>query len=199
MKRIFIFILILFISGFTYISFVIETAIIIEPESKLIIKGTTNINKFNCHFNTSELQKPIPVSFEIKNDKMVFKETELILKNDCFDCGNKNINKDFKSLLKTNSYPQIFIHLKEMQNFNLKDSTSKVLLDMEIAGIFKSYNFPVKIENNKNKLFVTGTLALNISDFNLEPPKKLLGILKVNNIIEIDFQLLFKELSSLKN
>lgn len=193
MKKFFLIILILSISGFTFVNLVKETTVIIEPESKLFIKGSTNINTFNCHYNIAELQDPIPVNFEVKNDKMVFKETDLILKNECFDCGNKNINTDFKALLKTNKYPQIFIHLNEIQNFNSTNSTSEVLLDVEIAGIIKSYTIPVKIEDNENNLFVKGKLIMDINDFNLEPPKKLLGLIKVDRAIEIDFQLLLQE------
>lgn len=183
----------LFIYGFTYDYYTKKTAVSVEPESKLLIKGTTNINKFTCHFNISKLRNRIPVNFEVRDNKMIFNETYLILKNDCFDCGNKNINKDFKELLKTNEYPQIFIHLNEMQNLNLNNSTSEVLLDMEIAGINKSYTIPVKIENNENNLLVRGKLMMDINDFNLEPPKKILGLIKVNNTIEIDFQLLLQE------
>lgn len=187
MKRVFIFIVILSICSFTYNGYVKETIVVVKPESKLIIKGTTNINKFNCHFNISKLQNPIPVNFEVKNNKMIFDETYLILKNDCFDCGNKNINKDFRALLKTNKYPEIFIHLNEIKKFKL---TSEVTLNMEIAGIIKSYTIPVKIEDN---LLVKGKLIMDINDFNLKPPKKILGLIKVNSTIEIDFQLLLKE------
>lgn len=193
MKRFFLFIILLSIYGFTYIYYVKNTTVSVEPESKLLIKGTTNINKFDCHFNISKLQNRIPVNFEVRNNKMIFNETHLILKNDCFDCGNKNINKDFKDLLKTNKHPEIFIHLNEMQNFNLTKSTSEVLLDMEIAGMIKSYKIPVEIEQNQNNLFVKGKLIMDINDFNLEPPKKLLGLIKVNNTIEIEFQLLLQE------
>jgi len=183
----------LLIYGFTYVNYTKKTAVSLEPESKLVINGTTNINEFSCYFNISKLRNRIPVNYEVINNKMIFNETYLILKNDCFDCGNKNINKDFKELLKTNKYPQIYIHLNEIRNFNLNNLTSEVLVDMDIAGISKSYTLPVKIDHNENNLFVKGKLIIDINDFNLEPPKKLLGLIKVQNTIEVDFKLLLQE------
>ena len=180
-------------TGFTYINYVKNTEVFIKPESKLIIKGKTNINTFNCNYSIINLENPIPVNFEFKGNKVVFNKTNLILNNDCFDCGNKTINKDFKILLKTNEYPQIFLRLKEMENYNFENSTSNVLVEMEIAGIIKSYKVPVNINNNENNLFVKGKLEINICDFNLDPPKKFLGLITVNNMIEIDFQLLLQE------
>ena len=42
-------------------------------------------------------------------------------------------------------------------------------------------------------LMINGKLKLNIKDFSLEPPKKMLGLIVVSEIIEINFKLVLKE------
>tara|TARA_R110002050_G_scaffold100607_1_gene208333 strand:+ start:12422 stop:13003 length:582 start_codon:yes stop_codon:yes gene_type:complete len=192
MKKIVYLISILLLLAFTNRGVVKNTSVIITPKSKLVVKGKTNVSTFNCVFNVKELKKPIPVFFEITNNKMVFKKTELVLENACFDCGNKGINKDFQDLLKSKTYPQIFLKLKELEKIDEENSFLQATLELKIAGVVKQYQIPVKLEG-ENDLFVKGLLVLNICDFNITPPKKLLGIITVNETIEIDFQLLIEE------
>ena len=192
MKKIVYLISILLLLAFTNRGVVKNTSVIITPKSKLVVKGKTNVSTFNCIFNVKELKNPIPVFFEITNNKMVFKKTELVLENACFDCGNKGINKDFQDLLKSKTYPQIFLKLKELEKIDEENSFLQATLELKIAGVVKQYQIPVKLEG-ENDLFVKGLLVLNICDFNITPPKKLLGIITVNETIEIDFQLLIEE------
>ncbi|MFI1773573.1 YceI family protein [Thalassobellus citreus] len=192
MKNIVYIFSILLLVSFTNRGTAKSTSVIITPKSKLVVKGKTNINTFDCVFNVTNLKKPIPVFFEIEDHKMVFKKTELVLNNACFDCGNKGMNKDFQDLLKSKKYPEIFLKLKEIEKIDKENAFLNATIEIEIAGVVKQYQTPV-ILDNKNELFVKGLLTLNICDFNIEPPKKLLGLICVNETIEIDFQLLIKK------
>ncbi len=192
MKKFVYFFSIMLLFAFTNRGIVKNTSVVITPNSKLVVKGKTNVSTFDCEFNVTKLKNPIPVFFEIKDHKMVFKKTELVLENACFDCGNKGMNKDFQELLKSNEHPYIFLKLKELENIYNENSFLQATIELEIAGIIKEYQIPVTLEG-KNDLFVKGLLELNICDFNIAPPKKLLGLIYVNETIEIDFQLLIKE------
>ena len=58
---------------------------------------------------------------------------------------------------------------------------------MKIAGVEKEYLVPVIFNSNTNN--VKGQLKLNIKDFKLKSPKKLLGMVVVNDNVEINFNL----------
>ena len=45
------------------------------------------------------------------------------------------------------------------------------------------------VEESENGLYVRGLLPININDFKLKAPTKMLGIVKVSPQIEIDFSL----------
>ncbi|PQV51146.1 hypothetical protein CLV33_10166 [Jejuia pallidilutea] len=195
MKKLVIFFLVLLMLSFYKGDFATETAIVVTPESSLVIKVKTNVNKFDCKFNVQNLNNPIPVFFKVENSKLVFEETSLVLKNSCFDCGNKGINKDFYNLLNSDVYPEVVLKLKEVKIDNYHKNWISAKIDIKIAGVVNSYNVPLKLEGEE-RMMIKGVLNLNISDFNLEPPKKALGLIVVDEMIKIDLNLKVKEIGS---
>ncbi|SFZ92427.1 hypothetical protein SAMN05428642_102718 [Flaviramulus basaltis] len=191
MKKILFFVSILATLAFTVVR-IGSTSVLITPSSKLLIKGKTNISNFKCEFNVLKLKNPIPVFFEKIDDRIVFHNTTLILDNVCFDCGGKGINNDFQDLLKSEIYPQTLIKLKEISQDSSNENQILAMLDISIAGVTKSYQMPVELKGNES-LLIEGVLNLDICDFNLEAPKKALGLIVVKDIIEINFQLVVKE------
>ncbi|MGM5470032.1 YceI family protein [Flavobacteriaceae bacterium LMO-SS05] len=184
------------VTGFLLLAFtnnyIINTAsVVISPQSHLTIKGKTNISKFNCEFNINKVANPIELYYEEIDGKIIFEKAKLVLGNTCFDCGNNAINRDFRDLLKTNEYPEIYLQLKEIQKDINTSSSVKAQVQIDIAGKSKSYMVPVEI-NAENTICVSGILGLNIFDFDLVPPKKALGLIVVSEDIEIQFQLIFK-------
>jgi hypothetical protein len=190
MKKIVYILLVLSTLAFTSKLIINNTSVLIAPESELVIKGTTNINSFKCEFNIKEINKPIALYYKVEDDRMVFEKAKLVLDNECFDCGNKGMNRDFKKLLKSDEYPEIELQLKEINKDNA--STVKALLELHIAGKSKSYYLPLKVMD-KDNISVSGVLKVDITDFNLEAPKKALGLIVVSNDVEISFQLNFTE------
>ncbi len=191
MKKILILISVFTLLAFTK-NFTGNTTVIITPNSKLIIKGKTNVNSFICQYNISKLNKPINILFKNHGDKITFEKTTLVLDNVNFDCGGAGMNNDFKELLKSDIYPNIFVNLKEIRKDQNNQNLVNALIDLEIAGVTKSYVVPVELKGD-DIMYVKGVLALNLRDYNLEPPKKALGLIVVKDVIEINFELAVKE------
>lgn len=190
MKKLVYILIVLTTLAFTSKVVINTTSVLIAPESELIIKGTTNVNSFQCEFNIKEINKPISLYYTIVDDKIIFEKAKLVLDNECFDCGNKGMNKDFMKLLKSEQYPEIELQLREIYKNNV--TTVNALLELHIAGKAKSYYIPLSLKD-KEHIFVSGTLKVDITDFNLEAPKKAMGLIVVSDRVEISFQLNFKE------
>ncbi|MEN3324390.1 hypothetical protein VP395_11680 [Mariniflexile soesokkakense] len=172
-------------------SIIKNTSVIITTESSLVVRGTTNVNTFSCAFNINKFKNPIQVFYKVEEGEIVFNKTALVLDNNCFDCGGKGINSDFQKILKSEKHPQIILSLKEISQLENKLEV-KALVDIQIAGITKGYKIPVKVKKN-NGILVTGDLAISLADYDLEAPKKLFGLISVDDKIEIFFQLTVKE------
>jgi hypothetical protein len=188
MKIYFLFFFALFfiISGIAQTEF--ETReITILPNSNLSISGTTNINEFECDFNTLYFKgQDFKVHYSKNENVLHFKNSILPLENSNFDCGNRKINKDFHDLLQTKKHPKILLKLKEIDMSQGKNALVK--LTFNIAGIDKDYEFPIEITRNKQLCF-DGKLQLNIKDFNLEAPSKIFGLILLDEKIVINFNL----------
>lgn len=161
--------------------------ITILPNSSLSISGSTNINTFDCNFNIQSFKnQAFQVHYTDKNRVLHFKNSVLPLENKYFDCGNGKINKDFHKLLKTKEHPQILLKVKQINMSEGEEAT--VTLSFTIAGIENDYQFPIEI-SWENQLRFKGDLQLNIKDFNLEAPSKILGLIVLEEEIEINFNL----------
>ena len=165
-----------------------NTSITVTDESSVVIRGTTSINTFKCSYNVLRLDNPIQVVYRKVGHRMVFDKTALVLDKHSFDCGGKGINNDFQKILKSNKYPEIILYLNYINH--LEDQPNNVLasIDIEIAGFSKTHKVPVKIKKSNN-MIITGDLAISMSDYNLEAPKKLFGLISVDDTINVYFQL----------
>ncbi|MBU3822659.1 hypothetical protein KO566_11350 [Flavobacteriaceae bacterium XHP0103] len=191
MKKLAFFISVLALLAFTK-NDVGSTSVVITSNSKLFILGKTNVSNFDCVYDVQKLEKPIPVHFKRKKDKIVFEKTVLVLENKNFDCGGNAINADFHKLLKTETYPEIFIKLKEIAKESENSNNILSNLEIDIAGFKKTYIAPVVVDGLE-PMSIKGKLNLNLRDFNLEPPKKALGLVVVKDVIEINFELKVQE------
>lgn len=160
------------------------TNVKITNKSEVSIKGKSNVNSFECKYNSDFIENDLQVSIARTNNKILLEGAKLSIKSTGFDCAHKMITKDFKTILKAEDYPHIVINVKEINTIK-ENITAK--LNVKIAGVEKEYLVPVIFNSNTNN--VKGQLKLNIKDFKLKSPKKLLGMVVVNDNVDINFNL----------
>ena len=161
-----------------------QTKVKITNKSEVSIKGKSNVNSFECKYDSDFIENDLQISITRNNNKILLEGAKLSIKSTGFDCAHKMITKDFKTILKADDYPHIVINVKEI-NTAKENITAK--LNVKIAGVEKEYLVPVIFNSNTNN--VKGLLKLNIKDFKLKSPKKLLGMVVVNDNVDINFNL----------
>ena len=142
----------------------IKTRVKITSKSEVTIKGKSNVNSFECKYDSDCIEDEISVAVTRSNTKILFEGAKISIQSKGFDCRHKMITKDFKKILKADDYSHIGIDLEELVT-NKNEITAKICV--EIAGILK----------------------INIKDFCLQSPKKLLGFVTLNDNVAIDFNL----------
>lgn len=193
MKRLLFILPFLVLVSFTKINPVKNSkSVRITSQSELHIMGSSNVTDFKCQYNIQNLDEPIRIHYETDNDVMTFENSKLILENNGFDCGGKGINRDFHGLLKSDLYPKIILRIKEIKLKPNKQHTADALVEIEIAGLKHSYHMETEFHKEQN-WHISGQLKLNIKDFDLKAPKKMLGLIVVSEEIEIIFKLVIKE------
>jgi len=155
----------------------------ILPSSELIIAGSTNVNKFDCKFDIQLISKPKSFVYFKDEEYLRFKNLELHLRTEGFDCGNHRMNSDFQDLLMNDKYPEIVIHIDHVEL--VSKEYAKAYIEVDLAGKSNKYDLPVLLTEDRFK----GKFKMNIRDFGLKPPKKALGLIEVDEIIEVQFDL----------
>jgi hypothetical protein len=161
-----------------------KTKVKITNQSEVIIKGKSNLNTFECKYNSVFIEDEIHVSLVKQNSKIILDGAKIAIKSTGFDCAHKIITKDFKSLIKANEYADIKLEVKEI---NTLKETLFAKVKVDIAGISNEYCVPVQFDAKTNN--VKGQLKINIKEYHLKAPNKLLGMVKVNDQVDINFNL----------
>mgnify|MGYP000492088847 CR=1 FL=1 len=166
-------------------------------QSKLEVFGKTNVNEFCCA--SYEKFKPQKLTYEIPfdSDKMKFNRAKLNIQINEMDCGGRLINKDFRRTLNADKCPFISIDLKEIINQdcdNLRECDNWIFFiastEITINEVNQKINIPIHILKETDQKFrVTGQKKLQLSDFKIIPPTAFMGMIKVRNSIEINFDL----------
>jgi hypothetical protein len=154
--------------------------IMIVKEKKVTVKGTTSWGKFNCNLKTNGLCDTLVV-----NKKGQPFQFSLPVKD--FGCGNFLLNKDFQSTLKADKYPNINVEVLSLHR--TRDSYMGNLR-LQIAGtttLMREVPFVLKCTPKSQSL--VADLNLQFGQFNLEPPKKLGGLLTVDDHLLITVEM----------
>lgn len=108
-----------------------------------------------------------------------------------FRCINKSAYNDFLSLLKVNHYPNLEIDLPYNPIFKYSAENQVMLkgVSFNIAGVTKQYDILCKIDGSGTEnQFLIGTTRIKLTDFQIVPPAKFFGLIKVADEIVIDFE-----------
>jgi hypothetical protein len=166
----------------------------VAGNSSLNIEGRSNLSPFCCevtkYLETDTLQY-------IKNEttrQFVFNNSRLNVNINDFDCHQRLITNDFRKTLKADRdrFLKIqFISLDAFDAHNPQIVRGKV--EILIAGQVKCTTIDFKTCTTSTGLIqMNGTKTLLFSEFNLTPPKKLAGFIRIKEEITVHFQLFFK-------
>jgi len=166
---------------------------VISSTISMDIHVKTNVNSFICNYK-SEINDTISYLFSLKDNKYFMGENQYLIPVELIDCHNSAMNKDMQEMFNSSKYPNIIIKIKNIHyNHNLSDK-GIIYLSLIIDNIEKNYYMNFETTKGNNCLKVGGSLSVNLNDFNIIPPTKFFGLLKVNNIININFLLNLKQM-----
>ena len=168
---------------------------VIDATSQLTIHGSTNINSFACKIDCYTGSDTLEFSKNYNAHQIVFSRNQMSIPIRSFDCGTKQISRDFRKTLKSETYPQLHINFRYLQNLAVThNSCITGVVDITLAGVTARYSIRYDVTLNKNIILLKGTQSVKFSDFNLEAPERLKGLIRVNEALKVEFDLVLKEL-----
>ena len=164
----------------------------IEKTSTLKVAGKSNVNEFNC--SIAGYYQPDTISYtEDDNGRAVRLNGCLEIEVFRFDCHNKMITNDLRKTLKAEDHPTLiirFVSLERTPSFQNITQRMKGWVEVELAGVRKTFQINYQFARKSNDTYLlNGSQVFCFSDFNLVPPRKLAGAIKIKDEFSVDFSL----------
>ena len=165
---------------------------VVQPSSKLTIDGKTNINSFQCAI-TQYFGRDTLVLQEGRNKRPVFTKGYVGLEAASFDCGMPIMTNDFGKTIKSKEYPFIFIEFISFErgaNYQSSGEKFKGKIKISLGGVTRAFDVDCTIEaKDSGMIHLQGGRDFTFSDFNLEAPSKMMGMVKVSDALKVNFHL----------
>lgn len=158
----------------------------------IYVEGRTNINHFvftnqlsslNLYERTTGAEQGIDSSV-----------VEIPVPLSEFRTRNPVMYREFLELLDANKYPFIQIGIKypSLERIYVERENTVPRFEITLAGVTNDYSIPCRVMNcTDDYVYLLGSKEINLTDFNIHPPEKFQGMVKVDNIVLINFGIVF--------
>ncbi|MFM8912728.1 MAG: hypothetical protein ACKOE6_07425, partial [Flammeovirgaceae bacterium] len=112
-----------------------------------------------------------------------------------FDCGMAPMTHDFSKTLKAEQYPQIGIEFKSFErvpDLTCTEDKFNALIAISMAGVTKDFYMPCVFQANSGSIYLKGERNFTFGDFNLKAPQRMMGLIKVDERLNVSFNLALK-------
>jgi hypothetical protein len=160
----------------------------------LKVDGSTNINKFSCAITNYSIPDTILVG---RNTKPLPLNGNIRLDVQNFDCHNIIMTADLRKTLKASTFPKLVIRFLSINKYPdiAGKEIIKGMVNIELAGVSKQFDVDYTVASaDKSVINLIGTRRVNFSDFSITPPRKLGGMIKTNNELDVMFNIRMKVL-----
>ncbi|NUO63830.1 MAG: YceI family protein [Gemmatimonadaceae bacterium] len=170
----------------------------LQPESKLWVDGTSTVRGFTCSttgFTAKiESEKPQSIAALMLGTKVV-RTVVADFPTDKLDCKNGTMNEHMRKAIKAEDNPTIEFRLG---SYDMLTSEGQIKGQLRGTLVMGGVEKPVVIDatakpEGEGKLRVTGTTKLRMTEWGLKPPTLMFGTMKVNENVQVGFDLLLKD------
>lgn len=160
----------------------------LAPESQLSFQGTSNVHSYSVRATT--LQSNILFA----SGKKAIKTFELIIPVDQLTSGKANLDKKMYRALKGDQSPQIVFKLQKYgpcsQNATPPSTHVCAEGELSLAGITRPITLEANLEWSQDRLVIEGSKEILMTDFGIDPPTAMLGMLTTHPQVDVQFLLI---------
>jgi hypothetical protein len=153
---------------------------VIVTTKVITVTGKTSIGSFKCDYAQTGINDTLFIDHTKSRGDLVF---DIPVQG--FSCGNFLINKDFRSTIKAGQYPKAKVQVR-----SLRSGYGHYTCDLTVHLVGKKLEYKdLVLKRVPNGL--TAHLTLSFDELDLEAPKKMGGLIKVDEELRLNFTLGF--------
>lgn len=152
-----------------------------ECRSYISIHGSSNINQFRFYNENPKINATPANKIDDNHIRIPVYD---------FEASNNRMLGDFYDMVNADDHPYIDIAIepRELADFDEQSGLTNFRTKITISGKSNSYIVPSEISGcEQNGFILKGDLQVKLTDFDIEPPTKVFGAVKVNNNVFIKF------------
>lgn len=164
---------------------------VILKECTVKVNGSTNVNTFTCTVPVYQNNDTLTCLIKSNNKAGVIMNGRMALPVLNFNCVNTMMTRDLRKTLKEKEFANFYIYFLSMERYPALKSTPEHItgiVNIELAGVKKQLeiNYSISMDND-GIVHLAGTQSIHFSDFNLVAPRKLGGMIRANDQLDVVF------------
>jgi hypothetical protein len=164
---------------------------VIDYNSQLMIHGKTNVSSFTCFISCYNSTDTLNYELNTATKNLIFDKNKMVIPVFNFNCGNTMITKDFRQTVNVDKYPYLNIAFLSLDR-NGEDDLASGKMEITLAGVVKTATIHFNLKPKGDFIQLTGRHAVSFSDFNLQAPERMMGLVKVKEDLLVEFNLLIR-------
>jgi polyisoprenoid-binding protein YceI len=154
-----------------------------EQKSILLIDGTSSIHDWQMTVEKFKSKIELSSNSKYKVNSVSFTIPVISLKS-----GKHKMEKNTYAALKQDEHTKIIFVSSEIE---LENDVYYAFGQLTIAGVSKQVKIPFDLSRKDNQFKLTSTYDINMLNYNIDPPRALLGMLKVGENVKLTFDILY--------
>ena len=169
----------------------------LQPGSRLWVTGTSTVRDFQCQAKIVDAAIGTTGADAARDVIGGAKSVTLLtvkVRPENLDCANSTMNEHMRKALKTDANPVIEF---KMLSYDIAKATAttngRLTGTLTLGGVQKQITFDaIGTAPAGGALHVTGSYPILMSDYGLKAPSLMMGAMKVNPKVKVNFDLLVK-------
>jgi polyisoprenoid-binding protein YceI len=159
-----------------------------DTQSKVWVEGTSTVRAYKCAAKSIVATLQTAPEGQPAELAQLVKSALVTVATEALECGNGTMNEHLRKALKQTEHPNVSFSL---DSYTL-DPSGLLKGKLQIAGQEKEVEFPATVTDDGSTIHVAGSKQINMKEWGVKPPSLMLGAMKVNQMVTINFDVIVK-------
>ncbi|UII25546.1 YceI family protein [Fulvivirga maritima] len=157
-----------------------------SQQSELKVKGSSTMHDWEA----SAQEVFGKADIKAGGDEEEIQSLSFKLKGESLKSGKSGMEEDMYEALDTKGHPWIVYEFKKIIGTEGGYLYTSGILT--ISGTSKKMEIPVEVKKAADQVTFVGEISFKMSDFGIEPPTAILGVLKTDDEVTVNFNIVYK-------